>query len=269
MTAASVARSTSCSFRGRRPIGVHSTPMACRSSTIAATSVVNTTPLPSRSTASRGSIDGAGRHQSTIIWPGCEWQRGWNENSFQTALAYRSGCTTSTGRTATCCRRPVLGPGAGEWPVYAGSGRRGDDGEPPFANAAHKAFESMRLDVSAGGVLVTDHRGRTWIEEYPGRSAESHSERLHLGALGHLRLCPVEWLAGSQAPLESCVVTLETALSDYDTGRWSLYELPAAGRRMLASRYYTSFTSSSSESSSVSRVSRHSDPCEALAALPR
>jgi hypothetical protein len=45
---------------------------------------------------------------------------------------------------------------------------------------------------------------------------------------------------------EACTATIEDALPAYDTGRWSLYELPAraepgrgaGGPPMLASRYY-------------------------------
>ena len=39
-------------------------------------------------------------------------------------------------------------------------------GQKRFVEAAHQAFESMRLDTARGGVLATDDRGRIWIEEY-------------------------------------------------------------------------------------------------------
>jgi heparosan-N-sulfate-glucuronate 5-epimerase len=111
-------------------------------------------------------------------------------------------------------------------------------GDQRFSEAAHRAFESLRLDVSAGGVLTTDSRGRIWIEEYlvnPPSHILNGFIWASWGVYDYAR-----W-SGSQTAkrlFQACVSTIESALSEYDTGRWSLYELPAGGRPMLTSRYY-------------------------------
>jgi hypothetical protein len=111
-------------------------------------------------------------------------------------------------------------------------------GERRFADAAHKAFESLALDVSAGGVLVTDDRGRVWIEEYLV-DPPSHILNGFIWALWGV-YDYARWSGSDEANrlFQSCVNTIEEALPEYDTGRWSLYELPAGGPPMLASRYY-------------------------------
>ena len=111
-------------------------------------------------------------------------------------------------------------------------------GEARFANAAHKAFESMRLDVSAGGVLVTDDRRRTWIEEYLV-DPPSHILNGFIWALWGV-YDYARWSGAHAASrlFDACVATVEQALPEYDTGRWSLYELPTGGPPMIASRYY-------------------------------
>ncbi len=125
-------------------------------------------------------------------------------------------------------------------------------GDRGFTSAAHKAFESMRLDVSQGGVLATDDRGRTWIEEYLV-DPPSHILNGFIWALWGVHDY-ARWSGSDDARrlFEVCAATIESALPEYDTGRWSLYELP--GRRadlkvgpyernevyppMPASRYY-------------------------------
>lgn len=111
-------------------------------------------------------------------------------------------------------------------------------GDRGFASAARKAFESLRLDVAAGGVLATDDRGRTWIEEYLV-NPPSHILNGFIWALWGVHDY-ARWSASADARrlFETSVATIESALPEYDTGRWSLYELPAGGPPMLASRYY-------------------------------
>lgn len=107
-----------------------------------------------------------------------------------------------------------------------------------YADAAHAAFESLLRPVSDGGVLVTDARGDVWIEEYLV-DPPSHILNGFIWALWGV-YDYARW-AGSHAAeriFESCVNTIESALPEYDTGRWSLYELPAGGPPMLSSRYY-------------------------------
>src|SRR5581483_9079742 len=107
-----------------------------------------------------------------------------------------------------------------------------------YADAAHRAFGSLTLDISRGGVLATDSRGRVWIEEYLV-DPPSHILNGFIWALwGVFDYARWSGSLTAQRIFESCSRTIETALPEYDTGRWSLYELPAGGPRMLASRYY-------------------------------
>ena len=131
-------------------------------------------------------------------------------------------------------------------------------GERRFEAAAHRAFEALRLDVSAGGVLVKDARGRTWVEEYIV-DPPSHILNGFIWALWGVHDY-ARWSGSHEARrlFDACVATLESSLPDYDTGRWSLYELPAGGPRMLASRYITSSISCSCVSWNDCRASRHS-----------
>jgi hypothetical protein len=107
-----------------------------------------------------------------------------------------------------------------------------------FADAAHRAFQSLELPVSRGGVLVTDTRGDVWIEEYLV-DPPSHILNGFIWALwgvydymqwSHLRRAAALW--------DACLRTLEARIGDFDTGWWSLYEAPTDGHRMLASFYY-------------------------------
>jgi heparosan-N-sulfate-glucuronate 5-epimerase len=111
-------------------------------------------------------------------------------------------------------------------------------GDVRFSEAAHKTFESLRLDVSAGGVLATDNRGRIWIEEYLV-DPPSHILNGFVWALWGV-YDYARWSGSPTATrlFQACVSTIESALPEYDTGRWSLYELPAGGPLMPASRYY-------------------------------
>jgi len=111
-------------------------------------------------------------------------------------------------------------------------------GDRRFSDAAHKAFASLSSDIPDGGVLATDDRGRVWIEEYLV-NPPSHILNGFMWALWGV-LDYARWSNSKPANdlFESCVSTLQSALPEYDTGRWSLYELPAGGTPMLASRYY-------------------------------
>ncbi len=121
-----------------------------------------------------------------------------------------------------------------------------------YANAAHRAFESFLLDTSGGGVIAQDAQGALWIEEYIV-SPPSHILNGFIWALWGV-YDYARWSGSAEAHelFTACVNTLEEALPRYDTGRWSLYEIPPSlpasqpsrfapgrtGPRMLASRYY-------------------------------
>ncbi|MEP6919120.1 MAG: D-glucuronyl C5-epimerase family protein, partial [Acidobacteriota bacterium] len=108
-----------------------------------------------------------------------------------------------------------------------------------FGAAAHQAFESMRLDVSQGGVIVTEPNGNVWIEEYmvdpPSHILNGYIWALW-GVYDYAKWCGD---AAAWSLWHRCVPTLLARIDAYDTGWWSLYELPVTGATpMLASRYY-------------------------------
>jgi hypothetical protein len=111
-------------------------------------------------------------------------------------------------------------------------------GDARYREAADRAFESLRRDVSEGGVLVTDDQGDLWIEEYIV-DRPSHILNGFVWALWGVRDY-AEWTGAVEAQRlwARCVTTLERRLGQFDTGWWSLYEARDEGREMLASRYY-------------------------------
>jgi hypothetical protein len=116
---------------------------------------------------------------------------------------------------------------------------RGTSGGTFFGAAAHEAFRSMQLSVADGGVLDTDSQGHTWIEEYLVEPP-SHILNGFIWALWGVRDY-AQWARSAPAKhlWQSGLRTLEARLASYDTGRWSLYELPPPGaEHMLASQYY-------------------------------
>jgi heparosan-N-sulfate-glucuronate 5-epimerase len=111
-------------------------------------------------------------------------------------------------------------------------------GDDVFADAAHRAFQSLESPVSRGGVMVTDAHGDVWIEEYIV-DPPSHILNGFIWALWGVHDY-AQWSrrSGASALWNACVRTLEERLDDFDTGWWSLYEAPNTGRPMLASLYY-------------------------------
>lgn len=111
-------------------------------------------------------------------------------------------------------------------------------GDPRAANAAHKAFEPFRRDVSDGGVMVRDEQGDLWIEEYLV-DPPSHILNGFIWALWGV-YDYAEWSGSADADAiwKACIRTLERRLGEFDTGWWSLYEARCGEDEMLASRYY-------------------------------
>jgi heparosan-N-sulfate-glucuronate 5-epimerase len=113
-----------------------------------------------------------------------------------------------------------------------------ETGDDVFVDAAHRAFQSLQLPVSSGGVLVTDGQGDVWIEEYLV-DPPSHILNGFIWALwGVLDYARWSWRPGAAALWDACVRTLAGRISDFDIGWWSLYEAPNTAHRMLASAYY-------------------------------
>ena len=113
-----------------------------------------------------------------------------------------------------------------------------ETGDETFASAAHRAFQSLELPASRGGVLAADTPGEVWIEEYLV-DPPSHVLNGFIWALWGVHDY-ARWSGSARATAlwDACVKTLEARLDGFDTGWWSLYEAPTAKRRMLASLYY-------------------------------
>ena len=114
-----------------------------------------------------------------------------------------------------------------------------------FAKTAHCAFNAFYHTINAGGVIAKDTQNRVWIEEYivmpPSHILNGFIWALW-GVYDYMRFTGA---LEARALFDKCVATIESALPEYDTGRWSLYELPPSrnalrrtGPQMLASRYY-------------------------------
>jgi heparosan-N-sulfate-glucuronate 5-epimerase len=113
-----------------------------------------------------------------------------------------------------------------------------ETGDDSFAEAAHRAFQSLELPIARGGVLATDTRGDVWIEEYIV-DPPSHVLNGFIWALwGVYDYARWSRRPSASALWDACVRTLEARLDDFDTGWWSLYEAPTTGHPMLASLYY-------------------------------
>ena len=110
--------------------------------------------------------------------------------------------------------------------------------EARYVEAARVAYRSFARDVSAGGVVFTDDRGRPWIEEYLVEPP-SHILNGFIWALWGV-FDYASWTnePGPRMLFKDCTTTLVKNLQRYDTGEWSLYELPSAGPSMPASAYY-------------------------------
>ena len=107
-----------------------------------------------------------------------------------------------------------------------------------YSAAAHAAFESLRRDVSDGGVLATDEAGDVWIEEYVVSPPSHILNGFMWGLWGVYDYAKWSGSSDASALWHSCVGTLQRRLGDFDIGWWSLYEAPHNGQQMLASRYY-------------------------------
>jgi hypothetical protein len=111
-------------------------------------------------------------------------------------------------------------------------------GEARYAEAAHAAFEPLRLPIPEGGVLDCAANGDAWIEEYV-IDRPSNILNGFIWALWGVHDY-AQWSGRPEAMelCDRCVRTLRRRVPDFDIGWWSLYEARDRGREMLASRYY-------------------------------
>ncbi len=113
-----------------------------------------------------------------------------------------------------------------------------ESGREIYAEAATAAFRAFTAGTEEGGVVVRDDDGALWIEEY---LLDPPSHILN-GFIWGLWGVYDYWLwskdAGAEKIFAECVSTLQKNLHRFDTGYWSLYELPDTGPPMLTSPYY-------------------------------
>ncbi len=114
-----------------------------------------------------------------------------------------------------------------------------ETGRADYLDAARQAFAAFTRTVEEGGVTVRDKGGELWLEEY---LVQPPSHILN-GAISAGWGLFDTWLATQDSSakrlFDESARTLAAHLARYDTGFWSLYELPGNGLpRMMASFFY-------------------------------
>lgn len=111
-------------------------------------------------------------------------------------------------------------------------------GEATYAEAAVAAFQPFMRDINCGGVVFRESAGLPWIEEYLVDPPSHILNGFIWGLWGAYDFAQWSDDADAKHLWRECIDTLARNLPRYDTGDWSLYELPAGGPPMLASPYY-------------------------------
>ncbi len=115
---------------------------------------------------------------------------------------------------------------------------RRQTGDAKYLEAAERAFTGLLRSTSEGGVLFTDDRGDTWIEEYlvdppthilNGMIWACWGVYDYLLATGDAQACDL---------FDRVIRTLGHNLAAYDLGFWSLYEQSGTRLKMIASPFY-------------------------------
>jgi hypothetical protein len=104
--------------------------------------------------------------------------------------------------------------------------------------AAEKAFISLEVPVSDGGVILRDEVDNLWIEEYLVSPA-SHVLNGFIWALWGVY--DYYLLTKDETALtlhDSALKTIKENLYRYDLGYWSLYDLSSLKLKMIASPFY-------------------------------
>jgi heparosan-N-sulfate-glucuronate 5-epimerase len=111
-------------------------------------------------------------------------------------------------------------------------------GQDRYGEAASAAFLALTKDIKEGGVTTVDRDRFFWIEEYLV-DPPSHILNGFIWALWGV-LDYARWREDVDARrlFERSVATIKKNLANYDTGYWSLYELPPGKVSMVASPYY-------------------------------
>jgi hypothetical protein len=111
-------------------------------------------------------------------------------------------------------------------------------GEEAYAEAAVAAFQPFTRNIGCGGVVFRENSGLPWIEEYLVDPPSHILNGFIWGLWGVYDFAQWSGDGGALDLWRECVDTLARNLPQYDTGQWSLYELPVGGPPMLASPYY-------------------------------
>jgi len=109
-----------------------------------------------------------------------------------------------------------------------------------YLHSTRKAFETFKHETKECGVVYTDKNGYVWLEEVIV-DPPSHILNGFIWALWGI----YDYYLATNDELafrlfNRCVETLRDNLHKYDTGFWSLYELPGTRVRMLTSYFYHS-----------------------------
>ena len=111
-------------------------------------------------------------------------------------------------------------------------------GDDRYLDAAHRAFRSMTVDVSAGGVRLDEGGDGAWLEEAVV-NPPTHILNGFLWAMWGVRDHAVATRTrDAEELLAACTRTLLRNLPGFDCGFWSLYEQSGTKLPMLASPFY-------------------------------
>lgn len=110
--------------------------------------------------------------------------------------------------------------------------------EQRYLDAATRAFEAFRRDVTDGGVTMVDARGNTWIEEYLVDPPTHILNGLMWASWGVHDYHLATGDTTAKHLFDEVVRTLRERLDEFDTGFWSLYEHSGLRMKMYASPFY-------------------------------
>src|SRR5436309_13425319 len=111
-------------------------------------------------------------------------------------------------------------------------------GRPRYLETAARAFEAFHKTVQEGGMVYVDDAGRIWLEEYIV-SPPTHILNGFIWALWGV----YDFFLAAADPaardlFAEGIRTLMANLHRYDTGSWSLYDMPGTRIQNRASPYY-------------------------------
>ncbi|MEE9284930.1 MAG: D-glucuronyl C5-epimerase family protein [Dehalococcoidia bacterium] len=111
-------------------------------------------------------------------------------------------------------------------------------GDGSYAEAAGRAFQALRREMSQGGVAYRDGHGGLWFEEYLVAPPSHILNGFIAAAWGVHDYARFRQDAEAEALFRAATETLLDNLPRYDAGYWSCYELRDGGMPMLASPFY-------------------------------